>query len=105
MKNFTMIDEAFICEHCHKSVDKLNYTARDHCPFCLYSKHVDIMPGDRMNKCRGLLKPVGIEKHKDSYKIIYRCEKCHETHKNIMARDDNMEKIIELSNSLDTASF
>lgn len=97
MKLFSMKDESFICEHCHQNVSKLNYTARDHCPFCLYSKHVDINPGDRLNSCHGLLKPIGIEKFKDSYKIIYQCEKCKEKHKNIMAKDDNMDLIIELS--------
>ncbi len=97
MKNFTMIDENFICENCGKQVKKLNYSARDHCPYCLYSKHVDIMPGDRKNKCRGLLKPIGIEKYRNSYKIIYECEKCKKKHKNIIAKDDAFEKIIELS--------
>ena len=47
MKKFNMIDEEFICENCLNKVQKLGYTARDHCPFCLYSKHVDINPGDR----------------------------------------------------------
>ncbi len=97
MKKFTMRDEEFICKHCNKKVEKLNYTARDHCPYCLYSKHIDIMPGDRLNKCLGLLKPIGIEKFKDTYKIIYQCEKCHELHKNIMANDDDYNIIIELS--------
>lgn len=97
MKKFTMKDESFTCEHCHKEVKKLKYTARDHCPFCLYSKHVDILPGDRQNTCQGLLKPVAIEKFKDTYKIIYRCEKCGAYHKNIMAKDDNINFIIELS--------
>lgn len=97
MKNFTMRDEEFLCENCGNKVLPLGYTARDHCPFCLYSKHVDIMPGDRKNTCKGLLKPVGIEKFKDTYKILYRCEKCGETHKNIMAKDDDMDLIIELS--------
>ena len=92
-----MIDEEFICENCNKEVPKLNYTARDHCPFCLCSKHVDINPGDRMNNCHGLLKPIGIEKFKDTYKIIYKCEKCNALHKNIIASDDNMDLIIELS--------
>ena len=69
MKRFTMKDEAFICEHCGKSVPRLNYTARDHCPYCLFSKHVDIMPGDRANQCLGLLKPIGIEKFKHTYKL------------------------------------
>lgn len=97
MKRFTMRDEEFICENCKKEVSPLNYTARDHCPYCLYSKHVDIMPGDRKNSCCGLLKPIGIEKFKDTYKILYKCQRCQEEHKNIMAKDDNMDLIIELS--------
>ena len=97
MKKFNMLDEEFICEYCGKFVNKLNYTARDHCPYCLYSKHVDINPGDRLNTCHGLLEPIGIEKYKDIYKIIYRCRKCQEIHKNKIANDDNTNKIIELS--------
>ncbi len=92
-----MLDEAFICENCGKKVEKLNYTARDHCPYCLCSKHVDVNPGDRKNTCKGLLKPIDIEKFKDTYKIIYKCLKCGITHKNIMAKDDDIEKIIEVS--------
>ncbi len=97
MKQFNMIDEDFICENCHKEVKELKYTARDHCPYCLYSKHVDISPGDRLNPCKGLLKPIEIEKYKDTYKIIYECTKCHQKHKNIVAKDDDINKIIEIS--------
>lgn len=97
MKLFSKNDNFFTCEHCSKEVIPLKYTSRDHCPYCLYSKHVDINPGDRMNECKGLLKPIGIEKFKDTYKIIYKCEKCKELHKNIMANDDDMNLIIELS--------
>ncbi len=99
MKNFTVRDEEFICENCHKKVEKLNYTSRDHCPYCLYSKHIDIMPGDRQNTCLGLLEPVSIEKFKNSFKIIYKCQKCGKLHKNIMAKDDNFDVIINLSKS------
>ena len=97
MKRFTELDEGFICEHCNKEVQPLGYTSRDHCPHCLYSKHVDINPGDRANSCKGLLKPIGIEKYKDTYKILYQCEKCKETHKNIIAKDDDMNEIIKIS--------
>ena len=100
MKRFNMIDEKFICEVCGKTVEKLNYTARDHCPFCLSSKHVDINPGDRSEDCHNILKPVGIEKFKNTYKIIYRCSKCGSIRKNIMANDDNMDEIIRLSVTL-----
>ena len=94
-----MIDEKFTCEHCGKEVSPLGYTARDHCPYCLYSKHVDINPGDRQNPCKGLLKPIDIEKFKDTYKIIYKCEKCQKQHKNIIATDDDMNRIIQISSS------
>ena len=97
MKKFNMIDEEFICENCQKHIPKLNYTARDHCPFCLFSKHVDIMPGDRQNECKGLLEPIAIEKFKDTYKIVYKCLKCNQIHKNIMANDDNFDEIIRIS--------
>lgn len=98
MKKFNMIDESFICENCGMEISPLGYTARDHCPYCLYSKHLDIMPGDRANTCKGLLEPIGIEKYKDSFKIIYKCSSCGDIHKNIMANDDNMDLIIKLSN-------
>lgn len=97
MKKFNMLDEEFICENCNQKVEKLNYSARDHCPYCLYSKHVDINPGDRNNTCHGLLKPIDIEKYKNTYKIIYKCLKCNQHHKNIMANDDDFNKIISLS--------
>ena len=92
-----MIDEKFICENCNRKVEKLNYTARDHCPYCLYSKHVDINPGDRLNSCMGLMKPIGIEKYKNTYKIIYKCSKCNTIHKNIIAIDDDFDEIIKIS--------
>ena len=97
MKLFSKNDNSFICENCNKLVSTLKYTSRDHCPYCLYSKHVDINPGDRLNTCLGLLKPISIEKYKDTYKIIYKCIKCNKIHKNIMANDDNMDRIIDLS--------
>lgn len=97
MKKFNMIDENFKCEYCESIVEKLNYSARDHCPFCLYSKHVDIMPGDRLCTCHGLLEPVGIEKFKNTFKILYRCKKCGLSHKNVVANDDNYDLIVKLS--------
>ena len=96
-RKFTMIDESFICENCGKQVEPLHYTARDHCPYCLFSLHVDINPGDRLCECKGKLVPVGLKKHRDSYKIVYVCQKCDQRKINIMANDDNNDLIIELS--------
>ncbi len=98
MANFTEIDEEFVCENCGKKVSKLEYSCRDHCPYCLYAKHVDIFPGDRQEKCHGMLEPLGIENNsKKGFVIIYRCKKCGKIRKNVAAKDDNMKKIIQLS--------
>lgn len=95
-KKFTMIDEDFVCDVCGKEVKHLGYTARDHCPFCLCSKHVDINPGDRACLCHGVLKPVSIDKFKDTFKIVYKCEKCFQIKRNIVAVDDDFDKIIDI---------
>lgn len=97
MKQFIKKDEEFICINCRKEVIPLGYTSRNHCPNCLYSLHVDVFPGDRQNQCKGMLKPVGIEKHKDSFKIIHKCLKCGDLIKNIKAEDDDYNLIISLS--------
>ena len=98
MKNFTMINENFICEKCGKEVNKSSYTARDHCPYWLYSKHVDINPGDRQETCHGELEPVGLEiDSKKGYVIIFKCKKCGAIRRNKAAEDDNMDLIIQLS--------
>lgn len=96
-KKFKMLDEEFICSNCRVLVKPLEYSARDHCPVCLYGKHVDNNPGDRLNNCHGPLIPKSIEKHNNTYKIIYKCAKCQIEKKNVMANDDNMDLIIKLS--------
>jgi len=91
------IDESFICENCGKMVPKLGYTSRNHCPYCLYSKHVDVNPGDREEECHGLLEPIGIETNQKGYVVIFKCKKCGQIRKNRAAEDDDMNRIIELS--------
>ena len=96
-KKFTMIDESFVCDVCGNQVQKLNYTARDHCNNCLCSLHLDNFPGDRKANCGGVLEPISIEKgSKDKLKIVYKCSKCGAIKKNVAAVDDNFEKILEI---------
>jgi len=97
-KKFTKIDEEFICENCGNKVTKLGYTCRNHCPICLYSKHVDINPGDREENCKGLLEPISVELDtKKEYIIVFKCKKCGAIRKNKYAEDDNIDLIIKLS--------
>ncbi len=94
---FTMRDEDFICDVCGEKVSPLGYTARDHCPKCLCSKHVDINPGDRECECHGILEPIAIDNgKKGEYKIVYICNKCGAIKKNKIAKDDNMDLIIQI---------
>lgn len=79
-------------------VEKAAAGYRNHCPFCLYGKHVDIHPGDRANECQGLLKPMGVEKDKkNNWKILYECEKCGASLRNKTAHDDSTDLIVQLS--------
>lgn len=95
--NFTEIDEEFICENCGTKVSKLGYSCRNHCPNCLYSKHVDKNPGDREETCHGLLEPIDIEiSSKKGYMIVFKCIKCGAIRKNKVAEDDNMELIYKI---------
>ncbi len=95
---FTEIDEEFICENCGKKVKKLGYSCRNHCNYCLHSKHVDVNPGDRKETCHGILEPIGVEiNSKKVYVIVFKCKKCGAIRRNKAAEDDNKELIINLS--------
>ena len=91
-------DSGFICRHCGKEVPPLRYTSRDHCPHCLYSIHIDNIPGDRANDCLGDLVPMSIENNpKKGFVIVYRCNKCGEVKRNKSAKDDDFEEILKVS--------
>lgn len=76
-KRFTKNDSGFICSNCGKMVEPLVYTSRNHCPFCLYSLHLDINPGDRESDCGGLMEPIAAQPDaKNGFIIIHRCKKC-----------------------------
>lgn len=97
-------DNGFECRHCGKIVSPLGYTSRDHCPYCLYSIHIDHIPGDRSNDCLGDLKPIAIEMNaKKGYVIVYKCSKCGEIKRNKSANDDSFEVILKVSK--DNANF
>ncbi len=69
-------DESFDCTHCGAAVPIHGRTARDHCPYCLRSLHVDDVPGDRASDCGGLLDPTSCESKSGGWMIRYRCRTC-----------------------------
>ena len=95
MKRFTRHIENFTCTHCGTSVSGDGYT--NHCPNCLWSKHVDNNPGDRASTCGGMMRPVAIETKKDYYIITHRCEKCGKEIRQKSAENDSIDAIINLS--------
>lgn len=97
-KKFQRTKEDFKCVNCDKAVIGNGYT--DHCPFCLYSLHVDINPGDRKAECRGLMKPVKVETISGVNYIHYICEKCGYTHRIKATEEDNMDLLIELNKNM-----
>lgn len=103
-KRFQVINEGFTCGNCGREVPPTAQTTpRNHCPFCLWSKHVDVNPGDRANACRGMLRPIGIYTHtKKEYIILHQCQRCGERvrSKAILSDEntaDDFELIIELA--------
>lgn len=95
MKNFIRKKEDFICEHCGEKVAGDGYT--DHCPKCLWGKHVDLeIPGDRASECRGLMEPMRVLYEKGKYKIIYKCTKCNHEFTVRSGEGDNGELLVSM---------
>jgi predicted RNA-binding Zn-ribbon protein involved in translation (DUF1610 family) len=92
--------ESFICVSCGKGVAPLEFGGqhRNHCPNCLRSFHVDIIPGDRRSSCRGTMEPIGIfvQKNKE-WSIIHRCSRCRTIRVNRIASDDNELLLLTLA--------
>jgi len=104
-RNFVgQTNEGFVCEHCRAQVFPLIRGGfRNHCPRCLWSKHVDRIPGDREVACNGLMEPVRIEADaKRAWMIVHRCGKCGFTRRNKAAladprQPDDFEMILEVA--------
>jgi len=95
VKNFQRKIEDFQCENCGVTVEGNGYT--NHCRFCLWSKHVDINPGDRAARCGGLMEPIELEIKKGTYIIVHKCLKCGYCKRNKSQPGDSMEQLIRLS--------
>ena len=93
-KKFTRKIEDFKCENCGETVKGSGYT--NHCPACLWSKHVDINPGDRKCECKGLMEPINILQKDGEYVILHKCKVCGFERKNKFQEGDNFDTIIKI---------
>jgi hypothetical protein len=81
--------------------------SRNHCPYCLWSKHVDLNEaGDRLAVCKGMMKPIGLTLKRTRKKyglaqhgelmLIHQCEDCRRLSVNRIAADDDANLIYEV---------
>ena len=84
--------ESFICAHCGREIhpEGAGSNHRNHCPYCLYSLHVDEEAGDRSSSCRGEMEPIAIVSREDGdWSILHRCKRCGKLNLNRALADDN----------------
>ena len=94
--SFTRVVEDFVCEKCGIHVRGSGYT--NHCPKCLWSKHVDIDPGDRAAACGGMMEPVAIEGSTGKgYTVRHKCKKCGFVRTNMVSPEDDPDAVVGLA--------
>ena len=71
-------NERFTCAHCGMDVlPTTNGSCRNHCPRCLWSMHLDDVPGDRSANCGGLMRPIAVQQdNRRGWMIVHRCTRC-----------------------------
>ena len=102
------MENKFICENCEKevSVDAPGTKNRNHCPYCLYSVHIDQESGDRKSECLGLMRPVGKMLKEDGEEVlIHECIKCKFVRKNRIAGDDDFGLVESMSLYADLVDY
>ncbi len=86
-QSFIKRREDFTCGQCGEKVVGDGYT--NHCPKCLYSRHVDVNPGDRAADCGGLMEPIALDRRHGEDRLVHRCLKCgHEKLNRLSPADD-----------------
>lgn len=94
-KRFQRKVEDFVCEHCGAKVQGSGYT--NHCPKCLWSKHVDVNPGDRAAQCGGMMEPVALEGSSPNYRIVHRCTLCSSERRVGVETGDDIQAVVDLA--------
>ena len=71
---------------------------RNHCPTCLWSRHVDDVPGDRAADCGAPMEPIAIHVRGDGeWVLVHRCTGCATVHLNRTAGDDNPLVLVRIA--------
>ena len=92
--------ESFSCANCGKEIhpEGAGSNHRNHCPYCLYSLHVDEEPGDRKASCHGKMEPIAVASREDGdWSILHRCKRCGKLNLNRVLADDNPILLMQLA--------
>ena len=94
------LDQSFKCGHCKRFIGPLPSGGhnRNHCPVCLYSRHVDdLRSGDRASTCKSLMEPIGaFQRPNGEHVVVHRCLGCEFERFNRIAADDDFDLILAL---------
>ena len=93
-------EETFTCCRCGREVvpSGAGSNHRNHCPNCLYSLHVDVIPGDRASDCGGHMEPIAVwVRYHGEWAIIHRCVRCGALSSNRIAADDHPIKLMSIA--------
>jgi hypothetical protein len=92
---------SFRCQRCRLDVpaDAPGSRYRNHCPNCLWSRHLDDdTPGDRASDCGSSMEPIAITvRGGGEWVLVHRCLACDEIHLNRSAGDDNPLLLLRLA--------
>ncbi|WP_045876799.1 RNHCP domain-containing protein [Pseudofrankia sp. DC12] len=94
-RQFTRTPEDFTCLVCGAAVRGDGYT--NHCPHCLWSRHVDVAPGDRAAGCGGLMRPVAVEARAHDMVLTHACESCGHRRRNRTAPADGEAALLRVA--------
>jgi RNHCP domain len=93
--------ESFRCRHCRLDVSTTapGTKHRNHCPSCLWSRHVDgDVPGDRAAPCAAAMEPIAVCVRDDGeWALVHRCDGCATLRVNRIAGDDNPVTLMRLA--------
>jgi hypothetical protein len=93
---------SFRCRHCRLDVSTSapGTAHRNHCPHCLWSRHVDDAPGDRemAELCGSAMEPIAVSvRDRGEWVLVHRCTGCGSVHLNRTAVDDSPLLLVQIA--------
>lgn len=85
----------FTCGRCGHANRGDGYT--NHCARCLWSRHVDVDPGDRAATCGALMEPVDGHLERGEWLVVHRCTGCGTERRCRTSALDDVEVLVEVA--------